>query len=94
MTFHELSTAVAYDITLVPPPLSSDSLSWLVCGSDILTLRKSVGTIEGQVFTDDGAVTQELLGKHGSYMPQEVLLLPMQTVEEALTFQANIRLGR
>lgn len=54
-----------------------------------------MGKVDGYLCTDNGVVvTQGLLAKHGSYMPQEVLLLPMQTTLETLTFQAKIRLGR
>jgi len=54
-----------------------------------------LGTVEGNILTNGkGVVTQEIITRHGSYMPQESLFLPIQTAEEALTFQARMKMGR
>jgi len=62
--------------------------------TDILTFRKRLGEIKGDILANGHAVTRGMIAQHGSYMPQESLFLPIQTAEEALTFQAKMKMRR
>lgn len=62
------------------------------CLLDIMAQRKNVGHIMGEIFIDDEIATPKMVKKYCSYVTQEDLFHPTQTVFEAIMYYADLRL--
>jgi len=63
------------------------------CFLDILAQRKTVGKIEGNCFVNGSQIEPSSLKEFSSYVTQEDVFHPTQTVFEAVMYQADLRLG-
>ncbi len=65
---------------------------------DILSGRKNLGILEGEMSIEGNVVTIEeagvILKDIAAYVPQSEMFFPTQTPEEAVMFFANLKLGR
>lgn len=64
------------------------------CLLDILAQRKTIGEIGGSCYIDHDSVTPDEIKKRSSYVKQEDIFYPTQTVIDAVIFQAQLRLPR
>lgn len=64
------------------------------CLLDILAQRKTMGEIRGRCYIDQLPVTADQIKRRSSYVKQEDIFYPTQTVMEAVIFQAQLRLPR
>lgn len=61
---------------------------------DILAQRKTIGEIRGRCYIDQLPVTADQIKRRSSYVKQEDIFYPTQTVMDAVIFQAQLRLPR
>jgi len=62
------------------------------CLLDIMAQRKNIGHIMGEIWINDEPATPKMVKKYTSYVTQEDLFHPTQTVYEAIRYYADLRL--